>query len=101
VTARRVVKGGSLVAYAIVAETDLRPGAEGLAIAAFELAMTNAQASNLDWSNERSRVNDHDILTIHSSDGVMAIWAEPPYVKLLIAFDAPTLEAVTASFVNS
>jgi hypothetical protein len=99
-TVRRILHSGSFDGYAFIAETDLRPGAEAFAIAAIEMAFSSGASSNPGWTKSRTQVNDHEVVTVGSSDGVVAMWAEPPFVKLIVALDRSTLDSVVANFVN-
>jgi hypothetical protein len=99
-TVRRILDGDAFVAYAILGETDLKPGADALAIAGFEMAFEAERSANPDWIETRTQVNGKTVLRIAADDGAFAMWAEPPYVKVVIAFSGPTLDSVVASFVN-
>ena len=100
VTVRRILEGDAFVAYAVLGETDLRPGAEALAITAFELALAADRSASPGWTETRTQVKGKTVLRITGDDGNLAVWTEPPYVKLVFAFTGTTLDSVVANFVN-
>ncbi|HET7473581.1 MAG TPA: hypothetical protein VFJ71_10685 [Candidatus Limnocylindrales bacterium] len=82
-------------------ETDLKPGAEALAIGAVEMAFAEQRSANPDWKESRTEVSGRTVVRITAgAEGAVAIWAEPPDVKLVIAYTGTTLDSVLASFVN-
>jgi hypothetical protein len=97
---RRVLKSNSIVAYAFIAETDLKPGADAFVMAALEMAFTSEASSNPAWTKVHSQVNGRDVLTLTSNDGVVSMWSEAPIIKMVVAFDRATVDGVVASYVN-
>jgi hypothetical protein len=80
VVMRRIYEGEDLVGYAIVADAEVKPGAEAVAMGGVELGL-----GGQDVTKTHTTLAGHDVISGTAGGAGYTVWVEAPFVKIVFA----------------
>ena len=94
VVVRRVYRGSDLAGYAMVADAEVEPGQDAVALAGVELGL------GTDVTKSRATLAGHNVISGIAGGAGYSVWVEPPFVKMVFASSEQDAKDIAARFAS-